>query len=78
MSNLSRDKKIDAMYEALVGNEELGVDGLVSQVKGNAKEIKSVKVGLARAKWVLTGVGLGSGVFGSKIIAFISKILNFL
>ena len=56
--------KIDKMYLAIVGDEELGVDGLADKVKKNEKYIEADK----KMKWTAAGVITAASSFISWLI----------
>ena len=71
------------IYHALVGNEALGVDGIVSKITKNANNIKenSIKIervenNQKRAKWISLGIGAGAGAGASKGIGVLLKMLG--
>jgi len=56
--------KIDKMYLAIVGDEELGVDGLADKVKKNSDYIEQDK----KMKWTAAGVITAASSFISWLI----------
>lgn len=64
------------IHTALVGDKELGHEGLVSQVKENRKDIDEIKTGVKRFKWTVLGIGFGAGVGGAKLTPIILKIIS--
>lgn len=56
--------KIDKMYLAIVGDEDLGVDGLADKVKKNSDYIESDK----KMKWTAAGVITAASSFISWLI----------
>ena len=56
--------KIDKMYLAIVGDEELGVDGLADKVKKNSDYIEQDK----KMKWTAAGIITAASSFISWLI----------
>ena len=68
---ITSDKKINEMHLAIVGNEDLGIKGIVDQVQDNTSDINKIK----KAGWVATGVVTSSGIGAAKYLGVIGKLL---
>lgn len=72
MEHLTRDQKIDKIYEFMVGNEDLRQKGLVERVENLEKQSEIDR--LTKAK--VTGGILVLSMIGSALISFGWWILN--
>lgn len=65
------DKKIDRIYNVLIGDNEMKIEGLVSKVQKHDKYINNQRLQVAR----LGGIATAAGVVGGLIVQFILKFL---
>lgn len=65
------DKKIDRIYNVLIGDNEMKIEGLVSKVQKHDKYIQNQRLQVAR----LGGIATAAGVVGGLIVQFILKFL---
>jgi hypothetical protein len=65
------DKKIDRIYNVLIGDDEMKIEGLVSKVQKHDKYIQNQRLQVAR----LGGIATAAGVVGGLIVQFILKFL---
>jgi hypothetical protein len=65
------DKKIDRIYNVLIGDDEMKIEGLVSKVQKHDKYIQNQRLQVAR----LGGIATAAGVVGGLIVQFILKLL---
>ena len=65
------DKKIDRIYNVLIGDNEMKIEGLVSKVQKHDKYIQNQRLQVAR----LGGIATAAGVVGGLIVQFILKML---
>jgi hypothetical protein len=65
------DKKIDRIYNVLIGDDEMKIEGLVSKVQKHDKYIQNQKLQVAR----LGGIATAAGVVGGLIVQFILKLI---
>lgn len=65
------DKKIDRIYNVLIGDNEMKIEGLVSKVQKHDKYINNQRLQVAR----LGGIATAAGVVGGLIVQFFLKFL---
>jgi hypothetical protein len=65
------DKKIDRIYNVLIGDDEMKIEGLVSKVQKHDKYIQNQRLQVAR----LGGIATAAGVVGGLIVQFFLKFL---
>jgi hypothetical protein len=65
------DKKIDRIYNVLIGDDEMKIEGLVSKVQKHDKYIQNQRLQVAR----LGGIATAAGIVGGLIVQFILKLL---
>ena len=65
------DKKIDRIYNVLIGDDEMKIEGLVSKVQKHDKYIQNQRLQVAR----LSGIAATAGVVGGLIVQLILKML---
>jgi len=65
------DKKIDRIYNVLIGDDEMKIEGLVSKVQKHDKYIQNQRLQVAR----LGGIATAAGVVGGLLVQFILKFL---
>jgi len=65
------DKKIDRIYNVLIGDDEMKIEGLVSKVQKHDKYIQNQRLQVAR----LGGIATAEGVVGGLIVQFILKLI---
>ena len=65
------DKKIDRIYNVLIGDDEMKIEGLVSKVQKHDKYIQNQRLQVAR----LGGIATAAGVVGGLIVQFILKLI---
>jgi hypothetical protein len=65
------DKKIDRIYNVLIGDDEMKIEGLVSKVQKHDKYIQNQRLQVAR----LGGIATAAGVVGGLIVQFVLKFL---
>jgi hypothetical protein len=63
--------KIDRILRTLIGDEEMAQEGLVTKVDRHDKFIESQKLLMAK----ITGIAIGSGVFGGLVTQLIIKFM---
>ena len=72
LAQIRRD--VTEILAALKGNG-LGVsEGLIYKVNRNTENIGVLSKTLDRARWTLTGIGLGAGFAGGGVVALIARI----
>jgi hypothetical protein len=59
------NEKLDKMYLAIVGDDELGVEGLADKVKANSKYIESDK----KMKWTAAGIITAASSFINYLLS---------
>ena len=65
------DKKIDRIYNVLIGDDQMKIEGLVSKVQKHDKYIQNQRLQVAR----LGGIATAAGVVGGLIVQFILKFI---
>ena len=65
------DKKIDRIYNVLIGDDEMKIEGLVSKVQKHDKYIQNQRLQVAR----LGGIATAAGIIGGLIVQLILKML---
>jgi len=65
------DKKIDRIYNVLIGDDEMKIEGLVSKVQKHDKYIQNQRLQVAR----LSGIAATAGVVGGLIVQLILKAI---
>ena len=65
------NKKIDRIYNVLIGDDQMKIEGLVSKVQKHDKYIQNQRLQVAR----LGGIATAAGVVGGLIVQFILKFL---
>jgi hypothetical protein len=65
------DKKIDRIYNVLIGDDEMKIECLVSKVQKHDKYIQNQRLQVAR----LGGIATAAGVVGGLIVQFVLKFL---
>lgn len=65
------DKKIDRIYNVLIGDDQMKIEGLVSKVQKHDKYIQNQRLQVAR----LGGIATAAGVVGGLLVQFVLKFL---
>ena len=65
------DKKIDRIYNVLIGDDQMKIEGLVSKVQKHDKYIQNQRLQVAR----LGGIATAAGVVGGLIVQLVLKAL---
>jgi hypothetical protein len=65
------DKKIDRIYNVLIGDDQMKIEGLVSKVQKHDKYIQNQRLQVAR----LGGIATAAGVVGGLIVQLIIKMI---
>jgi hypothetical protein len=65
------DKKIDRIYNVLIGDDQMKIEGLVSKVQKHDKYISNQRLQVAR----LGGIATAAGVVGGLIVQLIIKLI---
>jgi hypothetical protein len=65
------DKKIDRIYNVLIGDDQMKIEGLVSKVQKHDKYIQNQRLQVAR----LSGIAATAGVVGGLIVQLILKAI---
>ena len=65
------DKKIDRIYNVLIGDDEMKIEGLVSKVQKHDKYIQNQRLQVAR----LSGIAATAGVVGGLIVQLVLKAI---
>ena len=65
------NKKIDRIYNVLIGDDQMKIEGLVSKVQKHDKYIQNQRLQVAR----LGGIATAAGIVGGLIVQFILKFL---
>jgi hypothetical protein len=65
------DKKIDRIYNVLIGDDQMKIEGLVSKVQKHDKYIQNQRLQVAR----LSGIAATAGVIGGLIVQLILKMI---
>ena len=67
------EAKTDAVYNRLVGDEELKQPGLIDEVQANTKHRKTQAKKVGFLVGVFSAIGTGLGWLGHKIIEFFTQ-----
>lgn len=65
------NKKIDRIYNVLIGDDQMKIEGLVDKVQKHDKYIQNQRLQVAK----LSGIATTAGVIGGLIVQFILKLL---
>jgi len=65
------DKKIDRIYNVLIGDDQMKIEGLVSKVQKHDKYIQNQRLQVAR----LGGIATAAGVVGGLLVQLILKMI---
>ena len=65
------NKKIDRIYNVLIGDDEMKIEGLVSKVQQHDKYIQNQRLQVAK----LSGIATVAGVLGGLLIQVLIKLL---
>jgi hypothetical protein len=65
------DKKIDRIYNVLIGDDQMKIEGLVSKVQKHDKYIQNQRLQVAR----LGGIATAAGIVGGLIVQLIIKMI---
>ena len=65
------DKKIDRIYNVLIGDDQMKIEGLVSKVQKHDKYIQNQRLQVAR----LGGIATAAGVVGGLLVQLIIKMI---
>ena len=65
------DKKIDRIYNVLIGDDEMKIEGLVSKVQKHDKYIQNQRLQVAR----LGGIATAAGVVGGLLVQLVLKAI---
>lgn len=65
------EKKIDRIYNVLIGDDEMKIEGLVSKVQKHDKYIQNQRLQVAR----LGGIATAAGIVGGLIVQLIIKMI---
>ena len=65
------DKKIDCIYNVLIGDDQMKIEGLVSKVQKHDKYIQNQRLQVAR----LGGIATAAGIVGGLIVQLIIKMI---
>ena len=65
------DKKIDRIYNVLIGDDQMKIEGLVSKVQKHDKYINNQRLQVAR----LGGIATAAGIVGGLIVQLIIKMI---
>ena len=65
------DKKIDRIYNVLIGDEQMKIEGLVDKVAQHDRFIQKQKISQAR----IAGIATGMGILGGFLVEMIMKML---
>jgi hypothetical protein len=65
------DKKIDRIYNVLIGDDQMKIEGLVSKVQKHDKYIQNQRLQVAR----LGGIATAAGIVGGLIVQLIIKLI---
>jgi len=65
------EKKIDRIYNVLIGDDQMKIEGLVSKVQKHDKYINNQRLQVAR----LGGIATAAGVVGGLIVQLIIKLI---
>jgi hypothetical protein len=62
------NKKIDRIYNVLIGDEQMKIEGLVDKVAQHDKFIQRQKISQAKIAGIATGMGIVGGVLVEMIM----------
>lgn len=65
------DKKIDRIYNVLIGDDQMKIEGLVSKVQKHDKYIQNQRLQVAR----FSGIATAAGVVGGLLVQLILKMI---
>ena len=65
------NKKIDRIYNVLIGDEEMKIEGLVDKVSQHDKYIQRQKLLIAK----YSGIATGMGILGGIIVQLVMKLI---
>jgi hypothetical protein len=65
------DKKIDRIYNVLIGDDQMKIEGLVSKVQKHDKYIQNQRLQVAR----FSGIATAAGIVGGLIVQLILKMI---
>ena len=65
------DKKIDRIYNVLIGDDQMKIEGLVSKVQKHDKYIQNQRLQVAR----LGGIATAAGVVGGLIVQLFLRLI---
>jgi hypothetical protein len=65
------ETKLDRIYNVLIGDDEMKIEGLVSKVQKHDKYIQNQRLQVAR----LSGIAATAGVIGGLIVQLILKAI---
>lgn len=82
MEEKSTKELLKEVHIAIVGNQDLGIPGMVrdidknkKSIEENTKNIEKVVITQKRAKWLSLGIGAGAGFGVPKLSAIILKLV---
>jgi hypothetical protein len=64
------NKKIDRIYNVLIGDEQMKIEGLVDKVAQHDRFIQKQKISQAR----IAGIATGMGILGGVLVEMIMKM----
>jgi hypothetical protein len=62
------NKKIDRIYNVLIGDEQMKIEGLVDKVAQHDRFIQRQKISQARIAGIATGMGIVGGILVEMIM----------
>jgi len=62
------NKKIDRIYNVLIGDEQMKIEGLVDKVAQHDRFIQKQKISQARIAGIATGMGIVGGILVEMIM----------
>ena len=65
------DKKIDRIYNVLIGDDQMKIEGLVSKVQKHDKYIQNQRLQVAR----LGGIATAAGVVGGLVVQLVLRLI---
>ena len=65
------NKKIDRIYNVLIGDDQMKIEGLVSKVQKHDKYIQNQRLQVAR----FSGIATAAGVVGGLLVQLILKMI---
>lgn len=78
MEAQERGEKLDAIHQAIVGNEAMGHVGLVKTIQLQEKRIEVLEEFIDKLKIALAKMGAIGGIVGSAITLFLTWLFKFL